>query len=85
MSEEGLGERVGEAIGSAINDVVGQHENGFVTRWIALIESVAPDGSRGLWTLTSDDLKAWDTVGMLGHAMHLQQGRTIAGQVQEGS
>jgi hypothetical protein len=73
MSE--LGEAIEKAIENAVNVAVGQHEGGFVTKWLALIESVSPEGERGLWTLSSDDLMAWDTKGMLHHALDLVDGR----------
>jgi hypothetical protein len=73
-----LGQVLQEAIGAAIDAAVGQHEQGFVTKWVGLVESVAPDGTRGLWTLTSDEVKAWDTVGLLQHALHIQQAQTLS-------
>lgn len=75
--ERDLGQVVQDAIGEAIERVVSEHEGGFVTKWVALVESVGPDGSRGLWTMTSADLKAWDTVGLLQHGLHIQMGQTI--------
>lgn len=74
------GEAIEREIGHAISDVLSRHENGFVTKWIALVETVDGDGQRGLWTATSDDLKAWDTCGLLTHALHLQQAQVITGE-----
>lgn len=65
------------AIDKAINEAVGTHERGFVTKWVALIETVDPEGERGLWTFTSEDVKAWDTVGLLQHGLHIQHGQTL--------
>lgn len=73
-----LGQKLEEVIGAAIQSAVAEHESGFTTKWVALVETVAPDGSRGLWTMTSDDVKAWDTVGLLQHGLHLQQAQTLA-------
>lgn len=61
-------------IGDAIDTAVGQHEGGLVTKWVALVDS---DGERGLWTMTSQGVKAWDTVGLIQHALHLQQAQTL--------
>jgi hypothetical protein len=72
-----LGPIIEKAVGEAIQNTVSEHEGGFVTKWVALVESVDPEGARGLWTMTSDDLKAWDTVGLLQHGLHLQQWQTI--------
>lgn len=76
-----LGEVIEAAIGGAIDAAVGQHEGGFVTKWVALVESVSPDGERGLWTMTSQDLKAWDTVGLLQHGLHLQLSQTLEARI----
>ena len=78
-----LRETLQATIGDAISSAVGQHERGFVTKWVALIETVDPDGERGLWTFTSDEVKAWDTVGLLQHGLHMQQGQTLAGYLDE--
>lgn len=66
-------------LNNAISSVMARHEQGgLVTKWVALIETVADDGVFGLWTATSDGLKAWDTVGMLGHGLDLQRAKTFA-------
>lgn len=72
-----LGVLLEQAIGDAIDQAVGEHEGGLVTKWVALVETVAPDGSRGLWTMTSQGVMAWDTVGLLQHGLHLQQLNTL--------
>ncbi len=73
------GEAIEREIGKAIADVLARHEGGFVTKWLALVETVDGLGQRGLWTATSDDLKAWDTCGLLTHALHLQQSQAASG------
>lgn len=69
--------RIEADVGDALATAVQTHEHGLVTRWICLIESIGPDGTRGLWKLTSDGVMAWDTVGILQHALHLQIARTL--------
>jgi len=81
--DEALGPMLERVIGDAIQNAVGQHERGFVTKWVALVESVDPDGQRGLWTMTSEDVKAWDTVGLLQHGLHLQQAQTLAARFDD--
>ena len=66
------------AMDSAIRVTVGENERGVVTKWVALIESVDPDGERGLWTLTSDGIKTWETCGMLQFGLHLEAAREVA-------
>ena len=67
-----------EDLNHAIAEVIQRHEDGgLVTRWVALVETIDTDGKAGLWTMTSDGLKAWDTVGILGHGLDLQRAQTI--------
>lgn len=72
-------ENIESAMNDAVTDVITKHENGLVLRWVALIETIGPEGDRGLWTFTSPDVKAWDTVGLLQHGLHLQQAQTLRG------
>jgi hypothetical protein len=72
-----LGELLEQRVGTAIETVVAEHERGFVTKWVALVETVAPDGTRGLWTMT-----ARDTVGLLQHGLHLQHAQTLAARLE---
>jgi hypothetical protein len=74
---ETVGQTLERVVGEAIQGAVAQHETGFVTKWVAIVESVDPAGARGLWTMTSDDVTAWDTVGLLQHGLHLQQAQTL--------
>lgn len=75
MSTQGA--RIEQAVNEAIHNVVGEHEHGVVTKWVALVESVSPDGDRGLWTLTSEGIKAWETTGLLQYGLHLQLAQTL--------
>jgi hypothetical protein len=65
-------------LNNAIAEVISKHEErGLVTKWIALIETLDAEGARGMWTATSDGLTAWDTDGMLHHALNLQKAETL--------
>jgi hypothetical protein len=75
-----MGETIEQEVSRAISDAVAKHEGGFVVKWVALVESVDESGERGLWTMTSEDVKAWDTVGMLQHGLHLQMAQTLEGR-----
>lgn len=74
------GEQIEQALGSAIAEVMNNLGGGFVVKWISLIEIINDDGHRGLWTTTSDGLTAWDTCGLLTHALHMQQSATLEGK-----
>ena len=47
------------------------------TTFVLLIETVDTDGRRAFWSLASDGIPAWQSVGMLQHAVHLEQAATI--------
>lgn len=80
--EETLGEKLQRVIGAAIESAIAEHEGGFTTKWVALVETVDAEGARGLWPMASDEVKAWDTVGLLQHGLHLQQAATLADQLR---
>ena len=77
--DDDLTGQIQRAIGDAISSILAQYERGFVIKWLTLVESSDAEGKRGLWALTSDDVMAWDTVGMLQHALHLELAQTIRG------
>jgi hypothetical protein len=61
----------------AISDAVGRNGGGMVTKWVAMIEVIEPDGSTVLWTQVSDGVKSWDVEGMLSFGHTLQQAKTF--------
>jgi hypothetical protein len=67
------GVEVERLIGEAIERVLGEHGE-YAAKWVAIVETVGTaDGERGLWAFTSENLKAWDTLGLLGHALERQR------------
>lgn len=48
-----------------------------LTRWVALVEVLGQDGSRGVWAVTSDGLMAWDVLGLLAYGASLEQANII--------
>jgi hypothetical protein len=77
VSGEELGDAMSATLGDAVASAVEQHEHGMVVKWICLVETIDAQGTRGLWPLTSEGVMAWDTKGMLLHALDLIQGQTI--------
>jgi hypothetical protein len=67
------GAEVERQLAEAIERVLG--ENGeYAAKWVAIVETVgAADGERGLWTFTSESLKSWDTLGLLGYGLERQR------------
>lgn len=55
-----------QSIENAISDSLGTM---LVTRWVAVIETLEEDGTRGIWVPGSDGLQAWDTIGLLDYAL----------------
>lgn len=59
-----------DAVQQAIADI---YEGNLVTRWIVLAEVIEPEGERALVTTRQEDMRAWDSLGMLTFAVQLEQ------------
>lgn len=68
-----LGQKIEAAVGAAIEKVIAECEHGFAIKWLAIVESAGPDGTRGVWTMTSSGALPWETLGLLeyGKLRHL--------------
>jgi hypothetical protein len=77
LTDEPDGEQIEPAPGKAIEQVIAEQERGFVLKWVAIVETCGEDGSRGVWTMTSNDVKAWDTLGLLEYGKQLQVAQVI--------
>jgi hypothetical protein len=65
-------DEVQAAIDRAISGVLAD-ESHMVNRWLAVVETVDPEGDRGIWTFTSDGMMRWDTLGLLDYARMLEE------------
>jgi hypothetical protein len=55
-------------------------ESGLMTnRWLMLADVVQEDGERVLWSVSSEGMKSWDSLGMLKFAEHVEMGATVRG------
>ncbi len=70
-------EDVRVSLANAFATIIEQQEKGFVTKWVALIESVDESGSSGLWVCASDSMARWEALGLLLYALTMEMGRTI--------
>lgn len=70
--EDGNGPKVAweEKLDHAIKDTLDAGE--MVLRWIAVVEVMDVDGSKGLYSMVSPGLQAWEGLGMLRY-MQAQQ------------
>lgn len=60
-------------------------EEGLVTKWVCLVEFLDPkDGERGIWCVTSEGLKAYETLGLLEYARLVEQARIMGIHQEEG-
>lgn len=66
-------EELASLLGEAISGLLGKHAASMTVKWLALVETMNGDGVRGLWTLGSDGITAWDSVGMLQYAYLREQ------------
>lgn len=76
--DDNLGQLIEREVNAAIERIVREHEHGFVIRWVGLVETAGEDGTRGIWTMTSPDVKAWDTLGLLEYGKQLQVAQIVA-------
>lgn len=65
------------AVGDAVSTALQTVENGLLTRWVLLAESIDAEGGRGLWLVAPEDACAWDSIGMLTYALHMEQARVV--------
>jgi len=64
----GMEKQLRDQLGAAVEHVVREVERGIVTRWVAIVETVGPDGERGLWLEGNRDLAPWELLGLLAFA-----------------
>lgn len=68
-------------IGEAIAEVLRRNTASMTVKFVALAEVMDGDGHRGMWTFTSDDITAWDSMGLLQHAFAMEQADVIAARL----
>lgn len=73
--DDSNGDRMVDAVSEALTAI---EPGTMVLKCIVLAEVIDSEGKRALWTIAGPDVKAWDTVGILQHALHLQAGQTMA-------
>ena len=61
------------------------HESGdMVTRWALVAEVIGPEGDRGVWTMGSEDMQAWETIGMLSYALERERAQVADQEHDDG-
>lgn len=78
---EDMQRAMADAISSAVADV----ERGVVLRWVLIVETIGPDGDRGLWRLASPENHAWETIGMLTDALNREQAKAFTDRLGDGT
>lgn len=64
--------QVEKEIGEAIAAVLTRHDL-MVNRWVLVSEVFEADGNRKVGAFTSDDLRAWDSLGLLGYILERER------------
>ena len=84
MSEQEIRAQIEAELGDVISRAFAAR-GGMAIKWLCLAEAFGTEGKGevALWNFTSGKLSAWDTKGMLGHAMDFEQAETIAGFLTE--
>jgi len=72
VSDDDVTDRLSAAISAVLAD-------SYVTRWVSLIEVIDEDGDRAVWTLHADDMRAWDTLGLLTFGTQIEQAALVRG------
>lgn len=78
MTAQPDADAVAGEVADAIATVLARHDKSMVTKWVALVESIDPDGRRGLWTLYCEGSTTWDVLGMLAYAAQVEQATLIS-------
>lgn len=68
-----LEDRVRDALANAFGE-----GGDMLTRWVLCAEIIDENGERFVWNVTSEDARAWDTLGLLGHAVQIEQAGIVA-------
>jgi hypothetical protein len=66
----------------AVAEVLGRHGL-MVTKWLLAAEVIDTDGGRDMQAFTSPDLRAWDSLGLLGYMNAREQGAVGAAAARE--
>jgi hypothetical protein len=69
-------------IRAALSTVMAKHEQGMVIRWVVIAETIDPAGERGTWQLTDSEAKPWETLGLLHHAIMIENAACTASYVR---
>lgn len=48
-----------------------------ITRWVVVIESIDENGDKGLWSVAQEDMRIWDSFGLLTSALQTEQIKMI--------
>lgn len=67
-------------LGAALADVL---PDDLAIKWVALVEVMDSEGERCIVNLTSPDLTAWDSIGMLGYALQLEQAGVVVDKIKD--
>lgn len=59
-----------DAVQTAVSEV---YPGDIVTRWVVLAESIDRDGERAMIMVAQQDMRSWDTLGMLHHAIRREE------------
>jgi hypothetical protein len=55
-------------------------EGEMLVKWVVIAETMGADGVRGLWSLASEEMKRWETLGFLEYGKTREYAREIAEQ-----
>ena len=68
MDYEAVRDQVDQGITGALTPI-----GEMTTRWVAVIETIDVAGARSAWTLSSEDMRGWDVMGLLSYGLEWQR------------
>lgn len=79
LSDETTAQAMRTRIGDGLSAACAESGQ-MVTRWIAMIEVIDADGERSLWSLSDEDSRPWDALGLLSYGISLEHAAINADQ-----
>lgn len=62
---------------AALAEVFRKTDDSVMVKYLAVAEVIEQNGERGLWCISSPDMKKWETLGFLEYATHLELADTV--------
>lgn len=69
--------KLSDAVHGDIAARIGASDGSMLVKFLALVDCMDENGQRALSSLTSKDMKSWESLGMLEFARQIEQAATV--------